>query len=96
MIINHEVGGAQGAAAEREPLEDISLDRGALGPELGTLFALLVHNLLAAENFNERLGAAVSLAESGEDDARIPAWPVAEARANRVEQLIDRLRRHEV
>src|SRR5208282_6713381 len=68
---------------------------GTLGAEFGALLALLVHHLLAAENFDERLGAAVSLAEAGEDDARIAAVAVAKARADRVEQLVNRLGRHQ-
>src|ERR1039458_4778741 len=68
---------------------------GALGAEFGALLALFVHHLLAAENFDERLGAAVSLAEAGQNDAGIAAIAVAKARADRVEQLVDRLWRHQ-
>ncbi len=40
---------------------------GALGAEFGTLLALLVERLLAAQQFDERLLAAITLAEAASE-----------------------------
>src|SRR6516225_7751543 len=67
-----------------------------LGTGFGALFALLVENLLAAQQFEECLVGAVTLIPGRTDDAGVSAVAVAEARSDGVEQLHDGLAGHQV
>src|SRR5437660_296097 len=66
------------------------------GAGFGTLFALFIQHLFAAQQFEEGFVGAVTLVPAGADNARVSAIPVAETRANRVEQLDHRVAGHEV
>src|SRR5947209_11808459 len=69
---------------------------GALGTKFRPLLALLVNHLLGAQQFNVGNLAAIALAETAFDDARVATVPVAETRANGGEKLVHRIRRHQV
>src|SRR5690242_6901419 len=51
---------------------------GTFRADFSALFAFLVHDLFATEQFDERFRAAVSLAESGESYAGVSAIAIAE------------------
>src|SRR5258706_11250931 len=69
---------------------------GFLGAGFRTFFALRVQRLLAAEEFDERLFAAIALAEAGEHDAGISAFAIAEARSNGIKEPGDGSAGHEI
>src|SRR5690349_25113317 len=68
----------------------------ALGARFGALFTLLVEQLFGAEQLDEDLLAAITLAPAAADDAQIATAAVAVARGHVVEQAVDRLRGHQV
>src|SRR4051812_101848 len=68
----------------------------ALGASFRTLFALLVKDLLSAEQLDENLLAAVALAPSGVDDAQVSALAVAKTGSDLVEEALDRFAGHEI
>src|SRR5256885_2035462 len=69
---------------------------GALGTGLGALFLLLVENFLAAEQFEKSLVGAITLIPMGADDPGVSAFAITEAGSDRVEQLHQRLVRHQI
>src|SRR5579862_1778491 len=60
---------------------------GLLGAGFGTLLALFVQNLLAAQQLEEGLVGAVALIPGGADDACVFAVAIAEAWSDRIKQL---------
>ena len=69
---------------------------GLLGASFGSLFALLVENLLASEQLEESLVGTIALLPCGANDARISAVAVAEAGADRIEEFHDSFVGHEI
>src|SRR5438270_12487425 len=63
---------------------------GFFGAGFGALLALLVQNLLAAEQLEESLVSAVTLIPVSADNAGVSAVAVAKARSDGVELLHDR------
>src|SRR5258706_7543671 len=66
-----------------------------LGADFGALLAFFVQHFFAAQQFEESFVGAIALIPSGANDARVAPIAVAEARADRVEQLHNRFVGHE-
>src|SRR5947207_560261 len=67
-----------------------------LGARFRTLGTLLLNELLAAQQFDERLLPAVTLTEAGAHDAEVSAVAVAEARRDGIKQSLYGFARHKI
>src|SRR5690242_18776718 len=69
---------------------------GLFGAGFGTLFALFVEDLLAAQQFEKSLVGAVAFVPGGADDAGVSAVAIAETGADGVKELHYRFIGHQV
>jgi hypothetical protein len=69
---------------------------GAFGAGFATLLALLIEDFFAAQEFDEGVVSAVTLAPSRPDDAQVTAVAIAEAGADGVEEFVDGGAGHQV